>query len=129
MAAATALLTELGALDGAGRITLRRRQPYGSSGRPSASGGDDAGGPHAAEAALAADLAALLEERDPLRRPDAPADVGLRLAALAEGDPAADRQARCRASAGWRRGLPLVAGHCRLQSSRICLPRRKVLTV
>ena len=33
------------------------------------------------EAALAADLAALLEERDPLRRPDAPADIGLRLAA------------------------------------------------
>jgi ATP-dependent helicase HrpB len=48
------------------------------------------------EAALAADLAALLEERDPLRRPDAPADIGLRLAALAEGDPAADRGALSR---------------------------------
>ena len=35
------------------------------------------------EAALAADLAALLEERDPLRSLDAPADIGLRLAALA----------------------------------------------
>ena len=54
------------------------------------------------EAALAADLAALLEERDPLRSPDAPADIGLRLAALADGDPAADRGAlsRIRRAAG-----------------------------
>ena len=61
-----------------------------------------------AEAALAADLAALLEERDPLRRPDAPADIGLRLAALAEGDPAADRGALSRirrVAAQYRRRL------------------------
>ena len=95
LAAATALLTELGALDPTGRIT-------------------DAGGRMAAlgvhprlaamllaartpgEAALAADLAALLEERDPLRRPDATADIGLRLTALTEGDPAADRGALSR---------------------------------
>jgi ATP-dependent helicase HrpB len=38
----------------------------------------------------------LLEERDPLRSPDAPADIGLRLAALADGDPAADRGALSR---------------------------------
>ena len=48
------------------------------------------------EAALAADLAALLEERDPLRGPDAPADIGLRLAAIADGDPTADRGALAR---------------------------------
>ena len=41
------------------------------------------------EAALAADLAALLEERDPLRSPDAPADIGLRIQAIAMGDAAA----------------------------------------
>jgi ATP-dependent helicase HrpB len=43
------------------------------------------------QAALAADLAALLEERDPLRTQDAPADIGTRLAAIAYGDPNADR--------------------------------------
>jgi ATP-dependent helicase HrpB len=47
----------------------------------------------AGEAALAADMAALLEERDPLRGPDTSADIGLRLAALAASDPTADRGA------------------------------------
>ena len=64
------------------------------------------------EAALAADLAALLEERDPLRGPDVPADIGLRLAAIADGDPAADRGAlsRIRRVAGqYRRRLRLRA--------------------
>ena len=63
------------------------------------------------EAALAADLAALLEERDPLRAgPDAPADIALRLAAIADRDPAADRGAlgRIRRAAGqYRRRLGL----------------------
>jgi ATP-dependent helicase HrpB len=95
LAAATALLTELGALDPSGRITDAgsRMAALGAHPRLAAmllavrTPG---------EAALAADLAALLEERDPLRRPDAPADIGLRLAALAEGDPAADRGALSR---------------------------------
>ena len=45
------------------------------------------------QAALAADLAALLEERDPLRTQDAPSDIATRLAAIAHGDPNADRGA------------------------------------
>ena len=60
------------------------------------------------EAARAADIAALLEERDPLRRADAPADLALRLAALADGDPDADRAALSRirrAAAQYRRRL------------------------
>jgi ATP-dependent helicase HrpB len=95
MAAATALLTELGALDGAGRITDagNRMAALGAHPRLAAM---MLAARTPGEAALAADLAALLEERDPLRRPDAPADVGLRLAALAEGDPAADRGALSR---------------------------------
>src|SRR5262249_12973027 len=65
------------------------------------------------EAALAADIAALLEERDPLRSRDAPADIGLRLAALAHGDPEADRGplARIRqVAAQYRRRLRLPGG-------------------
>ncbi len=95
LAAATALLTELGALDGAGRITDagRRMAMLGAHPRLAAM---MLAARTPGEAALAADLAALLEERDPLRRPDAPADIGLRLAALAEGDPAADRGALSR---------------------------------
>jgi ATP-dependent helicase HrpB len=63
-----------------------------------------------AEAALAADLAALLEERDPLRSPDAQADIALRIAAIAGGDPDADRGALSRirqASRQYRRRLRL----------------------
>jgi ATP-dependent helicase HrpB len=66
----------------------------------------------AGEAALACDIAALLEERDPVRAADAPADIGLRLAALREHDPAADRGAiaRIRQAAGqYRRRLRLSA--------------------
>lgn len=81
LAAARALLTRLGALDAAGRITLHGRRMVGIGAHPrlaammlaaTASG----------EAALAAELAALLEERDPLRAGGACADVTLRLAAL-----------------------------------------------
>jgi ATP-dependent helicase HrpB len=88
LAAGRALLVELGALDEAGRITDlgRRMVKLGAHPRLAAMM-LEADGP--AEAALAADLAALLEERDPLRH--AGADIGLRLAAL-RGDPgAADR--------------------------------------
>lgn len=64
------------------------------------------------EKALSADLAALLEERDPLRGADSPADIGLRLALL--GD---QREARTpivgrilRASAQYRRRLGVRPG-------------------
>ncbi len=48
------------------------------------------------EAATAADLAALLEERDPLRGRDAPADIESRLLAIRHGDANADRGALSR---------------------------------
>jgi ATP-dependent helicase HrpB len=111
LAAATALLTELGALDGMARITDAGRcmATLGAHPRLAAMmlAAETPG-----EAACAADLAALLEERDPLRGPDAPADIGLRLAAIADGDPAADRGAlaRIRRVAGqYRRRLRLPA--------------------
>ena len=87
VAAAAALLTELGALV-EGRISPlgRRMAQLGAHPRLAAMmlAAESPG-----EAALAADLAAILEERDPLRARDANADIGLRLAALigaAEGD-------------------------------------------
>ncbi len=99
LAAGRALLTALGAMDG-GRITEagRRMARLGAHPRLAAmmlAARDDA------EAALAADLAALLEERDPLRARDAPADIALRLDALAGGGDA-DRGAvaRIRKAAG-----------------------------
>ncbi len=111
LAAATALLVELGALDATGRITDagRRMATLGAHPRLAAMmlAAETPG-----EAATAADLAALLEERDPLRSPEAPADIGLRLAAIADGDPAADRGAlsRIRRVAGqYRRRLRVRA--------------------
>ncbi len=101
--AARSLLTGLGALDGAGALTASglRMTALGAHPRLAAmmlSARDPA------EAALAADLAALLEERDPLRSrgsggvgADPPADVEARLALLAGGDhPLADRAALAR---------------------------------
>jgi len=99
LAAGRALLTALGAIDGL-RITEsgRRMARLGAHPRLATmmlAARDDA------EAALAADLAALLEERDPLRARDAPADIALRLDALAGGGDA-DRGAvaRIRKAAG-----------------------------
>ncbi len=108
-AAATALLTELGALAANGRITEvgRRMAALGAHPRLAAM---MLAARTSGEAALAADLSALLEERDPLRRPDTPADIGLRLAAIAADDPAADRAAIARirrAAAQYRRRLRL----------------------
>jgi ATP-dependent helicase HrpB len=110
LAAAVALLGELGALDAAGRITDagRRMAVLGAHPRLAAMmlAAETDG-----QAALAADLAALLEERDPIRGPEAPADVAVRLAALADGDPDADRGAlsRIRRAAGqYRRRLRLA---------------------
>jgi ATP-dependent helicase HrpB len=115
LAAAEALLRELGAFDAAGSITTtgRRMGQLGAHPRLAvmllAAESDG-------EAALAADLAALLEERDPLRGPpNAPgtsADIASRLAAIADGDPAADRGALARirqAAAQYRRRLRLPA--------------------
>ena len=62
---------------------------------------------------LAADLAALLEERDPLRSRDAPVDVAMRLSAIAFGSADADRGALHRireASAQYRRRLRVPRG-------------------
>ena len=108
LAAAAALLADLGALDG-GRITEagRRMARLGAHPRLAAMllAAETPG-----EAALAADLAAILEERDPLRAPrgDTPADIGLRLAALEGAAPDADRGAVSRirrAAAQYRRRL------------------------
>jgi ATP-dependent helicase HrpB len=93
LAAARALLKDLDALDEAGRITEMGRRMARMGTHPrlarmmlAAEG--------SAEKALAAELAALLEERDPLRGREAPADIGLRLDLLAGGDHvAADRGA------------------------------------
>jgi len=95
VAAARALLAELGALDAEGRITDAGRRLAMLGAHPRL-GALLLAAETPAEAALAANLAALLEERDPLRAPEAPADISLRLAAIAEGDPAADRGAVAR---------------------------------
>ncbi len=82
LAAAAALLGALGALDAAGRISALGRRMVRLGAHPRlAAMMLAADGP--AEAALAAELAAVLEERDPLPGPDAPADITLRLGAPA----------------------------------------------
>ncbi len=109
LAAAGALLRELGGLDHDGRITDagRRMAKLGAHPRLAAM---MLAASSEAEAALAATLAAILEERDAFRGPEAPADIRLRLAALVDGDAAADRGvlARVRQAAGqYRRRLRL----------------------
>ena len=104
LAAAAALLQELGALDTQQRITEAGREMARIGAHPrlaammlaasseatalETAGPDAAGQPvdSAGRAALAAELAALLEERDPLRSQDASADIALRIAAIANGD-------------------------------------------
>ncbi len=113
LAAAGALLDLLGATAG-GRITARGRRMAALGAHPRLAAmmlsAEDAG-----ETALAADIAALLEERDPLRSHDprqAPsAEIGLRLALLAGAEPpglAVDRGALSRirrAATQYRRRL------------------------
>jgi ATP-dependent helicase HrpB len=101
LAAAAALLKDLGALDPENRITSTGRDMARIGAHPRLAAmllAAETDG----QAALAADIAALLEERDPLRTQDAPADIGIRLAAIAFGDPNADRAAvnRIRRAAG-----------------------------
>lgn len=98
---ARALLADLGALDRDGRITDqgRRMAELGAAPRLAAM---MLAAATPAEAALAADLAALLEERDPLRDADS-ADIALRLDAIAgRGGGRGDRGvlARIRQAAG-----------------------------
>jgi ATP-dependent helicase HrpB len=91
LAAGRALLRELDALDAEGRITpmgraMARMGTHPRLARMLLAAADEG------EKALAADLAALLEERDPIRDRDAPADVNARLDLLHGGDhPNADR--------------------------------------
>ncbi|WP_439598131.1 ATP-dependent helicase HrpB [Falsiroseomonas sp.] len=85
LAAARALLRDLDALDGEGRITAMGRSMARMGTHPRLArmllAAVDEG-----ERALAADLAALLEERDPLRGRDQPADINLRLELLHGAD-------------------------------------------
>lgn len=93
LAAGRAVLADLGALaDGAITPAGQRMAALGAHPRLSAM---MLAARNPGEAALAADLAALLEERDPMRERDAPADVTLRLEALA-GRRDADRGAVAR---------------------------------
>jgi ATP-dependent helicase HrpB len=106
LAAAYALLADLGALDGQRRITQRGRDMARLGAHPRLAAMMLAAG-DPGEAAMAADLAALLEERDPLRG-TADADIAPRLAAIAHGAATADRGALGRirqAAAQYRRRL------------------------
>jgi len=83
LGAARALLIELGALDAQGAVTPLgvRMSRLGAHPRLAAMmlAAEEGG-----EAALACDIAALLEARDPLRGQDTPADIMARLEALAD---------------------------------------------
>ena len=95
LAAAGVLLSGLGALDAIGRITAHGRRMAALGAHPRlAAMMLAAASPQ--QAARAAELAALLEERDPLRGRDPSADVQLRLDALAGGGGDVDRGALSR---------------------------------
>ncbi len=114
LAAANALLTELGALNAAGQITPtgQRMATLGAHPRLAAMmlAAETPG-----EAARAADIAALLEERDPMRGLEAPADITTRLMAIEDGDPMADRGvlSRIRRAAGQYRRRMRIANDIR----------------
>lgn len=95
LAAGAALLTELGALDLSGRITALGRHMAALGAHPRlAAMMLTAKGP--AQQALAAEIAALLEERDPMRGREPPTDIRLRLEGLATGAAEIDRGAASR---------------------------------
>jgi ATP-dependent helicase HrpB len=97
LAAGRQLLTDLGALTAEGRMTEAGRQMVRLGAHPRlAAMMREAGTP--GEMALAADLAALLEERDPFR--GGGADIHLRLAALRGEPSAADRGVLARVRQG-----------------------------
>ncbi len=109
LATGRALLADLGATADGGLTPLGRRMAQLGAHPRLAAMMLAAGSPGAS--ALAADLAALLEERDPMRERDAPADVALRLEALA-GRRDADRGALARirqAASQYRRRLHTTA--------------------
>lgn len=99
LAAARALLASLGALDASGAITPRGREMARLSAHPRLAAMMVSAG---VDAALAADLAAVLEERDPLRAEgrDPPADIRLRLGRLSGAAARAAAQHRRRLGAG-----------------------------
>ena len=112
LAAAQALLRALGALDDDNHLTEagRAMAELGAAPRLAAMmlAANDS-----SDKALAADLSALLEERDPLGGPDAPADIALRLGLLADaGRDAGGAIARLRQTARhYRRRLGVTDGH------------------
>lgn len=95
--AATALLEDLDALDESGRITAHGREMARLRATPRLAAMMLAG-TNKAEQALSAEIAAILEERDPLGR-DASVDFGLRLEAL-HGRRVGDRAALSRIAQG-----------------------------
>lgn len=112
LAAARSLLQDLGALDAEGRITAAGREMNRIGAHPRLAAMMRAA--HSPEsAALAADIAALLEERDPLRMKDPHADIASRLSAIAHGHAEADRGALHRirhAADQYRRRLRVPRG-------------------
>jgi ATP-dependent helicase HrpB len=113
--AGAALLRELGALDRQDHITQAGREMARIGAHPRLAAMMLAA-TTPGQMALAADLAALLEERDPLRSPDAPADICSRLNVIAGDDPGtavvADRGALFRirrAAAQYRRRMRVAA--------------------
>jgi len=120
LAAGATLLTDLGALDDQGRLTDlgRRMARLGAHPRLAAM---MLAAETAEEAGVACDIAAILEERDPLRAADATADIGLRLHAL-EGGTAADRGAVSRinrAAQQYRRRLGVGHDHAEVDAGRL----------
>jgi ATP-dependent helicase HrpB len=98
LAAAAALLGDLGALDEAARITPLGRRMVRLGVHPRLAAMMLAAATPE-ETALAAELAAILEERDPLPGPDAPADITLRLGAPALRRAVMQHRRRLRATA------------------------------
>jgi ATP-dependent helicase HrpB len=109
--AAAAALQDLGALDSGRRITGLGREMTRIGAHPRLSAMMLAA-ETPEQGALAADLAALLEERDPLRTQDVSADIAIRVAAIADGASNADRGTLSRirrAARQYRRRMRIAA--------------------
>ncbi|WP_425386952.1 ATP-dependent helicase HrpB [Elioraea tepidiphila] len=111
LAAGRELLRTLGALDATGAITPRGQLMARLGAHPRLAAMMVAARERGeAEAALAAELAAVLEERDPLRGADASADIRLRLGRLGGAAARAAAQYRRRLGVSARDGDPDHAG-------------------